>query len=65
MDSLRADHPVVRVDLHETEVSNTDLEHLKNLTKLEVLLIGKSKVTPAGAMALQEALPKLRFTEQT
>jgi hypothetical protein len=33
--------------------------------QLEILLIGKSKVTEEGAKALQKALPKLRFTEQT
>jgi hypothetical protein len=33
------------------------------LTELEVLLIGKSKVTEEGARALQKELPRLRFSE--
>lgn len=68
VDSLHADKPVVKIDLHETNVSDADLqllEQFKSLPKLEVLLIGKSKVTEAGSQALQKALPKLRFTEQT
>jgi len=32
---------------------------------IEVLLIGKSKISEDGAKELQQALPRLRFSEQT
>jgi hypothetical protein len=39
--------------------------NLKLLSNLETLLIGGTKITPAGAEELQKALPKLRFSENT
>jgi hypothetical protein len=35
------------------------------MSSLEVLLIGGSKITAAGAEALQKALPGVRFNENT
>jgi Leucine-rich repeat (LRR) protein len=45
--------PVVGVDLKHTKVVDASLEHLKGLTKLEVLLLKETRVTDDGLVYLK------------
>ena len=48
--------------LDDTKVTDAGLVHLKGLTKLEVLVLRRTKVTPAGVKQLQQALPNCKIT---
>ena len=57
-------HPKLKkLSLFDTQVGDAGVARLTFLSDLEVLLIGKSRVTEEGAKALQKELPRLRFTE--
>jgi hypothetical protein len=43
-------------------VNDYGLEHLKELTSLEVIQLGGTKVTNDGVKRLQEALPECKIT---
>ena len=47
------------LNLYATEISDTGLLHLKNLSKLKKLYLWQTKVTKAGVADLQKALPQL------
>jgi hypothetical protein len=54
-----------KMSVFRTAVSDAGLKHIEKLTALEILTMSESKITEAGAKALQLVLPKLKFTEQT
>jgi hypothetical protein len=45
-----------------TNVGDAGLQHLKGLTRLQLLEIGGTNVTDAGVKDLQKALPKAYIT---
>ena len=47
--------------LRDTKVTDVGLAHLKGLTKLRFLDLGKTAVTDAGIKELQKALPKAKI----
>ncbi len=51
--------PVIRVDLHGSEVTDAALEHVKGLTELQTLNLWQTKVTDAGLVHLK-GLTKLQ-----
>lgn len=57
-------HPTLRkLSIFDTAVDDAGVPHLRTLASLRVLLIGKSKISEAGAAQLQKANPALSFTE--
>ena len=48
----------MEVDFSKTNVDNSGLEHLKELTGLERLWLNYTQVTDAGVEKLQQTLPK-------
>ena len=48
---------VIKVFLSKTEVTDAGLEHIKGLTKLEMLDLRKTRVTDEGVKRLEEGLP--------
>ena len=54
-----------KLSVFRTAISDTGLKSIEKLGALEVLLLGESKVTEQGKQAIQKALPKIKFTEQT
>src|SRR6266481_2388675 len=48
VDAKRADAPVVAVNLKQTPVADASLEHLKGLTKLEILSLKDTGVSDDG-----------------
>ncbi|MGD9630276.1 MAG: amidohydrolase family protein [Pyrinomonadaceae bacterium] len=54
-----------KVSVFRTSISDAGLRSLEKINSLEVLLIGESKITEDGAKAIQKALPKIKFSEQT
>jgi hypothetical protein len=49
---------VAWVDFYNSPIGDAGLEHLKRLTKLQELILWKTKVSDAGVKALQKALPQ-------
>jgi hypothetical protein len=49
----------------DTGVGDPGLQHLHGLTNLEIVLVGRSKVTDQGKESLSKARPGIRFTDQT
>jgi hypothetical protein len=45
------------LDLRWTQVTDSGLMHLTELTKLQLLHVGETQVTAAGAKELKRALP--------
>jgi len=60
IDEQRPGKPVVKVDLHETKVTDADLEILESLTELRTLDLRLTKITDAGVSRLK-GLKELRF----
>ncbi len=50
---------VTKCELHQQAVTDTDLLHLKGLTKLQNLDLSWTQVTDAGVAELQKSLPKV------
>jgi beta-lactamase regulating signal transducer with metallopeptidase domain len=59
VDEKSPDKPVIGVDLDSTKVTDTGLEHLRGLTKLQTLNLTRTKVTDAGLEHLK-GLTKLQ-----
>lgn len=51
---------LLKLNLKATKITDTGLEPLKSLRKLETLDLTGTQVTPAGAAAIQKALPKCK-----
>jgi Leucine-rich repeat (LRR) protein len=49
------------LDLKETKVSDTALEHIKGLTQLQSLSLTDTNVTDDGVKKLRQALPTCRI----
>lgn len=62
---LRPFKKLKKLSLFQTGVSDDGIAELKQMTSLEVLLITGSRISPAGAEELQQAMPKVRFNENT
>ena len=54
-----------KLSVFKTAISDAGLKSVEKLTTLEIFTFGGSKITEEGANALQKALPKIKFTEQT
>ncbi len=61
IDTKSPDRPVTHVDLHNTQVTDAGLVHLKGLTRLQTLNLYRSQVTDAGVKELRAALPNCRI----
>ena len=59
-DEQRPGQPVVKVDLHQTQISDADLVHVAGLTELKHLDLRLTKIGDAGVMHLRQ-LTKLQF----
>jgi hypothetical protein len=46
-------------------VTDAGLKSLEKIPTFEVLLIGESMITGEGTKAIQNTLPKIKFSEQT
>jgi hypothetical protein len=55
-DGTGADRRVVKVYLHQTQVSNDDLIALEKLPKLRNLFLGKTKISDQGLAHLEQAV---------
>lgn len=53
VDVNRPDQPVVSVNLKRTQVMDASLEHLKGLSKLQVLVLKETQVTDGGIVYLK------------
>ncbi len=54
-----------KLSVFQTAVSDRGLVSIEKLPGLEIFTYGGSKISEAGAKALQVKIPKLRFSEQT
>jgi len=54
-----------KVSVFRTAISDAGLRSFEKIPSLEILLIGESQITETGAKAIQKALPKIKFSEQT
>ncbi len=57
----RAGGSVKILRLKNTAVSDAGLEQLKKISSLHTLVLSGTKVTDAGVLGLQQALPKLKI----
>jgi N-acetylglucosamine-6-phosphate deacetylase len=65
MKSLSRMSKLKKMSIFRNAVTDAGLKHLEKLKALEILTLGESKVTDAGMRAIKQALPNIRFTEQT
>lgn len=65
MKSLAGMSKLKKMSIFRNAVTDAGLKHLEKLKALEILTLGESKVTDAGMRAIKQALPNIRFTEQT
>jgi len=54
-----------KLSVFKTGISDAGLKSVEKIPTLEIFTFGGSKITEEGASALQEVLPKIKFTEQT
>ncbi len=65
MRSLGRMSKLKKMSIFRNAVTDAGLKHLETLKTLEILTLGESKVTDAGMRAIKQAIPNIRFTEQT
>ena len=65
MKSLGRMSKLKKMSIFRNAVTDEGLKHLEKLKTLEILTLGESKVTDAGMRAIKQAIPNIRFTEQT
>jgi hypothetical protein len=54
-----------KLSLFDTQIGDSAVQFLSVFPSLEVVLIGRSKISEDGARAIQAAKPAIKFTEQT
>lgn len=59
LDEINPDRPVVKVDLHDTAATDSDLSALGSLKRVHNLYLGRTRVTDAGLKHVQ-GLAELR-----
>ncbi len=62
---LKQFNNIEHINLTRTAVSDAGLDHLKHMTKLQLLILNGTKVTHAGIADLKKALPKLQIEKLT
>lgn len=57
MAALRPLSHIHKISVFDTGIDDAAVEHLKTMTSLRILLIGRSKITESGSAALTAAIP--------